>query len=244
MTNCEIKDSCYAAAQAKRCGWHFNRVQSTSSSKWSEPLLWNEEARRENKSFRVFVASLADYFDHQADGIRHAAWDVIRRCEHLTWMVLTKRPEDIPDRLPKDWGDGYPNVWLGTTITTGRKTERVDLLRKIPARCRFISAEPLLEPLGDLDLSGFDLLIVGGMSGKNWKENQMDIEWAKQARTLAHKHGCKFFFKQMAGPHIGNRPDALGELCQELPDGLYPWMQREEQITLPEKFVRRAQGQE
>ncbi len=74
--NCEIRSGCYAAAQSKARGWSFENVRPTQANKWREPFEWNEEAKREGKAYRVFCGSLCDFFDHQADGIRPAAWNV------------------------------------------------------------------------------------------------------------------------------------------------------------------------
>jgi protein gp37 len=223
--NCEIKALCYAAADAKRYGWGFDRVRPTQANIWSDPFRWNEEAKRQAKSYRVFASSFSDFFDHEADGFRHAAWDVIRRCGNLTWMILTKRPENIIDRLPEDWGQqGYDHVWLGTTVTGAKHVNRIDTLRQVPAHTRFISAEPLIASLGNPDLSGFDLLIVGGMSGDDWKRHEMKLEWAEEALALARRYRVKFFFKQVSAKRDGRRPDALGAIYNELPEGLFPWM--------------------
>lgn len=72
---------------------------------------------------------------------------MIKSCESLDWLVLTKRPELIFDRLSNDWGAGYPNVWLGVTAGCQKSLSRVAVLSKIPAAVKFISAEPLLESI-------------------------------------------------------------------------------------------------
>jgi len=237
--NCEIRADCYAAAMAKQYGWNFNRVRLTSDGCWSDPLRWNEEARREKKSYRVFVSSLADFFDDQADTLRPRAWDLIRQCRHLTWMILTKRPLDVPKRLPPDWEKGYKNVWLGTTITSAETMKRLGQLSQVPAFRRFISAEPLIGPLIDMPLSKFHLMIVGGMSGPNWKKYEMNIEWAKRAQEVAKRNKIAFFFKQVSARKDGQRPDALGRIYNELPSGLYPWMpMTASEIEIPAEFLR------
>lgn len=224
-TNCEIRQYCYAADDAKRRKWGFTRVRPTQSNIWGEPYRWNEEAKRQGKSYRVFASSFSDFFDHEADGFRHAAWEVIRKCRNLTWMILTKRTENIEDRLPEDWGPrGYEHVWLGTTVTGAKHAHRIDTLRQVPAHRRFISAEPLIAPLGDPDLTGFDLLIVGGISGDEWRKHEMNLEWAKDAIALARRYSVSFYFKQVSARRDGQRPDALGKLYFELPDGTFPWM--------------------
>lgn len=96
---------------------------------------------------KVFTCSWSDWFHKDADRWRDEAWDVIRRTPQHTYLVLTKRPERIADHLPDDWGDGWPNVWLGVSIENRQFVHRADVLRAVPAAVRFISAEPLLGPL-------------------------------------------------------------------------------------------------
>jgi len=69
-----------------------------------------------------------DFFDPVADGLRPAAWEIIRATNHLVWMILTKQPQRIADSLPQDWGDGWPNVWLGTSVTCHAAAWRLDAL--------------------------------------------------------------------------------------------------------------------
>lgn len=111
---------------------------------------------------RVFCASLTDFFIQDADPWRDEAWKVIRECPNLDFLILTKRPSLIPSRLPADWRNGYPNVWLGTTCGVRSSYPRIDDLCSVPAIVRFVSAEPLLESLSDIDLGGVHWLIAGG----------------------------------------------------------------------------------
>jgi len=80
--------------------------------------------------------------------------DFIRKCEHLDWLILTKRPERILDCLPPDWANGYANVWLGTTVGALSSLRRIPLLTSVPAKIRFVSAEPLLEARAAHQLPG------------------------------------------------------------------------------------------
>ena len=133
---------------------------------------------------RVFLGSLMDWAeDHPAlDAIRKPMWEQIRSCKFLHFQMLTKRPERILQLLPADWGEGYPNVWLGTSIEDMHVADRADHLRTIPASVRFISYEPALGPLDDLDLTGIDWVIYGGESGPGHRPE--DKQWA---RTMHHK---------------------------------------------------------
>lgn len=103
----------------------------------------------------VFINSLSDFFDnHRSIVWRDAAWQAFRECPDLIIMLLTKRPQNIIKMLPNDWGDGYPNVWLGTTVENQTEAERrIPHLLGTPAAVRFLSCEPLLGPV---DLTRLD----------------------------------------------------------------------------------------
>lgn len=75
---------------------------------WSNPDRWNRQADQQGRRFRIFTCSMSDFFHPAADKWRAEAWEIIRRCTNLDWLILTKRPELIADRLPGDWGSGYP----------------------------------------------------------------------------------------------------------------------------------------
>ncbi|MCA9032726.1 MAG: DUF5131 family protein, partial [Planctomycetaceae bacterium] len=114
---------------------------------WSKPAKWDRQAARAGRRLRIFTCSMSDFFHDGADPWRPEAWQIIRDCQNLDWLVLTKRPELVLDRLPDDWGDGYANVWLGVTCGAESSLHRVEVLKSLPAQRRFISAEPLLESI-------------------------------------------------------------------------------------------------
>jgi protein gp37 len=186
---------------------------------WHDPFKWNAKAPEMEKQLgrrvRVFCASLTDFFLREADGWRSEAWEVIRQNQNLDFLILTKRPSLIQKRLPADWGSGYPNVWLGTTCGVRSSYPRVDVLRTIPARVRFISAEPLLESLADINLSGIHWLIAGGESGPKFRA--MDMEWARELRDRCHAQGVGFFFKQESAFRPATSPILDGKQYHELP---------------------------
>lgn len=146
----------------------------------------------------VFTCSLSDWFIEQADPWRPEAWDIVRRTPHLTYQILTKRPERIADHLPRDWGTGWHNVWLGVSVETQAYTGRMDVLRDIPAALRFVSAEPLLGHI-DLDLAGFGWVITGGESGtgRDWRPASPD--WFRHIRDQCLAAGVAYFHKQNGG---------------------------------------------
>lgn len=162
----------------------------------TEPLGWK-------KPQRVFVCSMGDLF-HEDVPFEFIAevFAVAASTPRHTYLVLTKRPERMLEYAKiLSWP---ANVWAGTSVENNDYVHRADLLRQIPAPVRFISAEPLLGPLPDLDLTGIDQLIVGGESGPGWRP--MEVEWARELRDRCIDENVSFFFKQYAELH----PKALG----------------------------------
>src|ERR1035437_5190480 len=106
--------NCYARAQVQGYGRDFDKV--VRSKTWNDPLKWNRAAAAASEVKRVFTCSWSDYFHPGADQWRPEAWRSIKDTPYLLWYVLTKRAELIADRLPEDWGEGYPNVCLGVTV--------------------------------------------------------------------------------------------------------------------------------
>lgn len=168
----------------------------------------------------MFTCSLSDFFHEGADPWREGAWDVMRSCENLDWLVLTKRPELIPDRLPPDWGRGWPHVWLGVTCGEAASLSRLDLLREVPAAVRFVSAEPLLEPIdfrGHQD--GFSWVITGCESAGAGKRRPMDLGWVRDIDRQCRETGIAHFFKQRyEGPKLVTDGLLDGLVRQELPE--------------------------
>lgn len=191
-------DHCYAESWAKRAGhpelWQGSR-RRTSASNWRQPLKWNREAEQTGEIKRVFCASLADVFDNQAeDAWRADLWKLISETPRLTWMLLTKRPQNIAKMLPHDWKDGWPNVWLGATIENGDELrKRAHHLEAVPARVRFLSCEPLLGPL--TVPFRVDWVITGGESGGSARPS--DPAWFRDIRDQCLDTGVAYFHKQM-----------------------------------------------
>ena len=144
---------CYAKAWDKRYGsnsWGSKGERRMFGDKhWARPLKWNRDAERTGEQVRVFCASMADVFeDHPAlVEPRARLWRLIEATPSLTWMLLTKRPENIAGMVP--WGDTWPrSVWLGTSAETQKFTDqRLPVLLQHPAAVRFVSAAPLLGPV-------------------------------------------------------------------------------------------------
>ena len=206
--------NCYMFAAQKRYGRDPSVVVRTKT--WGDPIRWQKEAAAEKRTDLVFTCRWSDWFHEDADEWRDEAWQVVKACPNLHFQILTKRPERIASCLPADWGDGYPNAWLGVSVEDRKYgLPRIDYLRDIPAAVRFLSVEPLLEDLGRVDLRGIDWMIVGGESGPGYRP--MDYAWAKSLRDQCREHKVAFFFKQSAAPRTEQGIELEGQVVREYP---------------------------
>ncbi|MBI3271468.1 MAG: DUF5131 family protein [Planctomycetes bacterium] len=214
-------ERCYAWAFSKRLGldiWGRGNERRTFGGKhWREPISWNRAAERDGVRRRVFCCSMCDVFeDHPAiDAERAKLWPLIRQTPHLDWLLLTKRPERIAACLPPDWGTGYRNGWLGTSVESDPYSDRVNSLVRVPAVVHFVSAEPLLGPLRSLDVSRVTWLIAGGESGSGFRP--MDLDWARDLRDRCLATGTAFFFKQGSHQYPGRDTMLDGREWHEWP---------------------------
>ena len=196
-------DNCYAAAFDKRTGGnYFNGTvepRITNAQNWKKPIKWNVEAEKVGVRRKVFCGSMMDWCDDSIHWrVRESLWKLISETPMLDWQLLTKRADKIEEMLPVDWYDGYDNVWLGVTCEDRKHGfKRIETLQKIPAKVRFISAEPLLEYLGYFSLDGIDWVIVGGESGANHRP--FDAAWAKSIVSLCKESNTPIWFKQYGG---------------------------------------------
>lgn len=169
---------------------------------WKEPLKWNRQAERDGHRHSVFCASMADvYEDHpQLDRERTKLWRLIEQTPTLNWLLLTKRPENIVRMSPWPATSAWPdNVWVGTSAGLQKRAEeRIPVLLTVPAVVRFVSAEPLLEPV-DLRpwLHGLSWVIAGGESGVHHRP--FHPAWAGALRDQCQQAGIPFYFKQHGG---------------------------------------------
>lgn len=189
----------------------------TSAAYWRKPFTWNREAVVARARRRVFVGSLCDVFEGRddLDPIRSDLWNLIRATQTLDWLLLTKRPENISDRLPADWGHGWPNVWIGTTVEAPEVSDRIYTLAEIPAAVRFVSVEPMLGPVCLETGAAIDWVIVGGESGPGFRP--WDLDWVRALRADCRANGTAFFFKQSPAHRNGLGETLDGETVHELP---------------------------
>lgn len=240
--------NCYADSMAAFRGfdvWGKDAPRRTlSPAYWREPHKWNAEAEAAGERRRVFCSSMTDVCLDDPVIIAEVAklWPLIRATPWLDWQLLTKRPERYPVTLPDDWGDGYPNVWVGATIESNPYVWRADHLRAVPATVRFVSYEPAIGPLDQLDLRGLDWIIYGGESGPALNRRAEDKQWARDMlarceaetsrRRLAGDHTvCAFFHKQSNHFYTERGIELDGQIVRNYPG---------RRIALPERPEKKS----
>lgn len=192
--------------------------------KVKESLCWNGRPL-------VFTCSLTDFFHESIDSYRDEAWDIIRQCPHLIFQILTKRPERIKDHLPADWGEGWDNVWLGTSAGNNDGAyKRIVHMGMFPAKVKFLSIEPLWQ---NYDLRSiciaygikFDWVIIGGESGNEtgkYRYRPCELSWIEEMVHDCKMMGSAPFVKQM-GTYLSKKlgmTDRHGGNINEFPEHL------------------------
>lgn len=217
-------DHCYAHVVAERRtrDVYLRRipVKDTEENRANPfaPRFWPERLRQPlqwKDAKRVFVNSMSDVFHaHFSVDMIREVFAVMNEAHQHQFQLLTKRPERalrLADSF--DWTE---NIWLGTSVESMDVARRVDALRQTPARVRFVSAEPLLGPLDQLDLTGVHWVIGGGESGAGFRVP--DEAWARGLRDRCKENGIAFFWKQWGG----FRPKAGGRLLDGREWSEYP----------------------
>jgi protein gp37 len=200
-------DNCYAERFAERfrnVPGHPFATGFDLTLRWErldQPLLWQRPRM-------IFVNSMSDLFHKQVP--RHYVDRVFDTMERATWhtfQLLTKRSSLMRDYLRDRYGKhrAPPHIWCGVSVEDARAKSRISHLRAAPADLRFLSIEPLIGPLGEIDLSGIDWVIVGGESGPGARV--MHPDWVREIRDQCVPNRVAFFFKQWGGlrPKSGGR---------------------------------------
>lgn len=226
-------DHCYMHREKKRWGKDGDLVVLSKPHTFNAPLRWNRDAEAARVRRRVFANSWSDFFGAESDEWRHNAWAIIRQCTWLDFLVLTKRHGRIAKQLPPDWGGGYPNVWLGVSVENAEwAARRIPALLDVPARVRWVSAEPLLGPVDwrrieivkpeppygpgayldalmghvagpdDVLDARIDWIVVGGESGSR---RPFDLGWARSTIQQCRETSTKVFIKQLGATPISER---------------------------------------
>jgi protein gp37 len=151
---------------------------------------------RMKKPQMIFVNSMSDLF-HKNVPTKFIlkVFDIMNRAHWHTFQILTKRSDRLSKLNSKiEWS---PNIWMGVSVETERFVYRIDHLRNIDASINFLSVEPLLSPIKNLNLRGIDWVIVGGESGPHARP--MKAEWVLDIRDQCLDVDVPFFFKQWGG---------------------------------------------
>lgn len=178
-----------------------------------QPLRWREPKM-------IFVNSMSDLFHKQVPtDFMSRVFDTMEQADQHTFQVLTKRSSLMRDFLRHRYGRqrGPAHMWFGVSVEDGRRRSRIRHLQDTPAGIRFLSIEPLIGPMGVLDLKGIDWVIVGGESGP--RARPMEADWVRGVRDQCVKQGVALFFKQWGGlrPKSGGR-ELDGREWSEFPE--------------------------
>lgn len=229
-------DHCYALTFAERWrgveGHHYQ--QGFDLRLWEErlalPLKWKRPRR-------IFVNSMSDLFHPRVpDDFIRAVFSTMVEANWHQYQVLTKRPQRmarLAGTLP--WP---PHIWAGVSVETNEYVWRADFLRQVPTAVRFISAEPLLGPLGKLDLDGISWVITGGESGPGFRP--CDPDWVREARDRCIAANIAYFHKQWGGrsPKAGGRL-LDGRTWDQFPtvEGAISWSSRDAKAMMPSSLT-------
>lgn len=242
--NCYAENLADNGRMAYRAGgeivgvWGEDRPRRTFGPKyWNQPLKWARLAQKNSVREKVFCSSMTDVFidDETIAAELVNLWPLIKETPWLDWMLLTKRSGRIAQCLPDDWSpENYPNVWLGVSIESAGYAFRADDLRQIPAVVRFVSYEPALGPLNNLDVSGIDLVIYGGESGNGTIGfRPEDKQWARDMHAKCYENGTTFFHKQSAATRTEMGIELDGRIIRQWPNPRYP-----EGVSVPGFILR------
>lgn len=234
VTGCKIISpgctNCYAMRMASRLqamdhvAYRGVTRKSGKRAVWTGKVFENEQALQAPLSWRspkrIFVNSMSDLFQ---DGVSEAfiqqVWRVMAQANWHEYQILTKRPERMLDLAGSGKFSVLPNVWLGTSVESKQFVDRIRILRRIPAAVRFISFEPLIAPVGTVNLRGIHWAIVGGESGP--RARPMDVSWIDDIKASCDKYDTAFFFKQWGGTNKKATGRVYrGRTWDEYPEGL------------------------
>ncbi|MBY0566015.1 MAG: phage Gp37/Gp68 family protein [Hyphomonadaceae bacterium] len=178
----------------------------------TQPLSWK-------KPKRIFVNSMSDLFHKEVPrAFIDKVFDTMEHADWHTFQVLTKRSSLLTRYLKHRYGDGLapPHIWLGVSVEDAKNTVRIKHLRAAQASTKFISFEPLLGPVGAVDLTSINWAIVGGESGP--RSRPMEEAWALEILKQCRAQKVAFFFKQWGGV----RPKSGGRLLKGREWNQYP----------------------
>ncbi len=176
-----------------------------------KPLGWK-------KPSVIFVNSMSDLFHKNVpEEFILAVFDTMNKANWHQFQILTKRPERVLAMNKKlKW---TPNIWMGTSVENAKYMGRIDVLRETSAKIKFLSLEPLLGALPNMNLKNINWVIVGGESG--FKARPMKLEWVLEIQEQCQEAGVAFFFKQWGGVNKKKAGRELnGRTWDEMPQAI------------------------
>jgi protein gp37 len=198
-------DNCYALALARRLkAMGQPKYQNDGDPRTSGPgfgVTVHPDTLSTPRGWRqprlVFVDSMSDLFHARVPrSFVREVFEVMADTPQHTYQILTKRSRRLRRIAPElTWP---PNVWMGVSVEAADQLYRIEDLRAVPAAVRFLSCEPLLGPLGDLELKDVDWVIAGGESGRGHRP--VAVAWVRELRDACQRQSVPFFFKQWGGP--------------------------------------------
>lgn len=207
--------NCYAEIFAKRLEAMGSQKYRNGFKLTLHPDVINEPKKWKSPK-KIFVNSMSDLLhDDIPITFLKEVFEVMNDTPHHIYQVLTKRAERI-EKISANF-KWTPNIWMGVSVEDERVKFRIQHLKNTPAKIKFLSLEPLLGPLPNLDLEGIDWVIVGGESGK--KSRSIDKEWIIDIKDQCEKSNVKFFFKQWGGMNKkANGRELNGKTYSEMPE--------------------------
>jgi len=188
--------NCYAEKMAKRLQNIMPKYKNGFKLTMHDIQNTMKNVVKRKKPTSYFVNSMSDLFhkDVPLHYIRQV-FAVMQKVPQHQFLILTKRAERLKELAPQL--KFSPNIWMGVSVELAKYYNRIDCLLETPAHIKFLSLEPLLGPLPDLPLEGIDWVIVGGESGQNYR--QVQLEWIRMIRNQCVGELVPFFFKQFGG---------------------------------------------
>ncbi len=198
--------NCYAMRLARRLElMGRDKYNGTTRISGGRPK-WNGTVRVDESSLNIplgwktgrmiFVNSMSDLF-HEAVSLEQIQriFDTMKNTPQHTYQILTKRAERLEELSSEiEWSD---NIWMGVSVESAAYSSRIDCLRNTPAQIKFLSLEPLLAPIGEMNLIDIDWVIAGGESGFN--SRPIEVNWVRSIRDQCQTAGVAFHFKQWGG---------------------------------------------
>ena len=226
-------DNCYAERFAERWrgvpGHPYARGFDLTlrPSRLGQPEAWKRPRM-------IFVNSMSDLFHKNIDrAVIDRVFDEMEKVDRHVYQVLTKRSSLMRNYVKRRYSGGRvpSHIWLGASVEDSAHASRIGHLKQINSDARFISFEPLLGPIGEVDLRGIAWAIVGGESGPGARP--MKESWARDLRGICERDAVAFFFKQWGGA----RPKSGGRLLNGREWNGFPWR------IVPEPFLSALRGE-